>query len=310
MAAAVVRVARWRALVWPWASWKLATPVVRVLLVPAVVIALDWGTQFLVSHTLVLGQQVGMGGLVKIHYITDGGAGIFPVAPWLTPLVVVALLIAAAIHFRHQLASSSWWVQIAVGVAAGGWLGNTLEAFAVGHIIHFLQLWLGTLWILSPADAAIWVGGAVAGGSLLARRLRQWLPHTKGWAERASAVAAVGVVATGIAAATFLCASSFSAGGLYSTPAIATSAAQAARYTQSEVQQAWLNGTYSGSAGSWLVTPSQCAVLTRALEWEGPIPTTLTTTVAIDGPRQAVPTCELQARQSVPRASRQLGGAS
>lgn len=203
-----------------WRRWPA-----RVGVSALVVILLDWGTQFWVSHVLVLGQQIGSGGPVKIHYITDGGAGIFPVAPWLTPLVVVALLIAAAIHFRHQLASFSWWVQIAVGVAAGGWLGNTLEAFALGHIVDFLQLWLGTLWILSPADAAIWVGGAVAGGSLLARRLRQWLPHTKGWAERASAVTAVGVVATGIAAATFLCASSSSAGGLYSTPAIATSAA-------------------------------------------------------------------------------------
>ncbi|MHB1527204.1 MAG: signal peptidase II [Candidatus Dormibacteria bacterium] len=72
----------------------------------------------------------------------------------------------------------------------------------------------------------------------------------------------------------------------------------AARYTQSQVHQAWLNGTSAGSSGNWLVTPSQCAILTRALEWKGPVPTTLTTTVAIDGPRQAVPTCELQARQS------------
>lgn len=69
-------------------------------------------------------------------------------------------------------------------------------------------------------------------------------------------------------------------------------------YTRSQVQQAWLNGTYVGSSGNWLVTPSQCAILIGALGWKGPVPSALTTTVAPDGPGQAVPTCDMEARLS------------
>ncbi len=75
-------------------------------------------------------------------------------------------------------------------------------------------------------------------------------------------------------------------------------APMADHYTRSQVQQAWVNGTYVGSWGNWLVTPSQCAILTGALGWKGPVPSTLTTTVAPDGPGQAVPTCDLEARHS------------
>ena len=81
----------------------------------------------------------------------------------------------------------------------------------------------------------------------------------------------------------------------------------AARYTWSQVNQAWLNGTYAASVASWLLTPSQCKVLAPAAGWKGPIPTTLTTTVAIDGPHQAVPTCELQARKSVAQSIAAMG---
>lgn len=102
------------------------------------------------------------------------------------------------------------------------------------------------------------------------------------WRARVAVFSAVGVVLFGVGGV---------AVGRFVIPT-------AARYTRSQVQQAWVDGSYAGSSGNWLVTPSQCAILTRALGWKGPVPTTLTTMVAADGPRQAVPTCDLEARQS------------
>lgn len=70
-------------------------------------------------------------------------------------------------------------------------------------------------------------------------------------------------------------------------------------YTRKQIQQAWYNGTGAGSSGSWLVTPSQCSMIAAASGWHGPLPTMLTTSVAADGPAQAVPTCDLMARLNV-----------
>lgn len=130
-----------------------------------------------------------------------------------------------------------------------------------------------------------WAGPALGGAALLvvalllalaARRL-PWRPR------RVAVFTVAGVVLAGFGGAAI---------GRFVIP-------PAARYTEGQLQRAWHDGADAGASGSWLLTPSQCHVLTAALGWKGPIPTTLTTTVAPDGPAQAVPACEVLARQSV-----------
>ncbi len=133
-------------------AWRLAAAL------GAVVIALDQGTKALVEHHLVAGQDVdviGPLGLTLSHnrgiaFGLAGGGGI-----GLVLLTLVALTLVGIVFSRGPGRPGMW---IAVGLVAGGALGNLIDRLRTGAVTDYIDLphWPP----FNVADMAI-VGGIV-----------------------------------------------------------------------------------------------------------------------------------------------------
>lgn len=64
----------------------------------------------------------------------------------------------------------------------------------------------------------------------------------------------------------------------------------ARQVSQKDLGQAWVDGTYSGSNGHVMLTPSQCSTVASAGGWHGPLPAALTTTSEMNV-GEVLPTC-------------------
>ena len=157
----------------------------RVGATALVVVALDWGTQFWVSHALVLNHQIGSAGPVQIYYMENE----HQIAAWTILLGLVGVA-GVAVLLRRDLPHFPWWVQVASGAFLGGFLGNSLEDLVVGHVVDFIQIPLPVLGegVGNPADAGVFAGLAVAGGGGLAVAAIHRLPETlPGWLRHGAA---------------------------------------------------------------------------------------------------------------------------
>lgn len=165
------------------------------------VVALDWATQFWVSHTLVLGHQIWTGAPLQIHYMENGR----PDPAWTVPLLLVAATVVLVV-FRPFLSHVPWWVLVASGAAVGGALGNALEVIVVGHVVDFIQTPLPILGVCvgNLADAFTFSGVAVAAGGGLAVAAIHCLPETlPGWTRHAASTVLVGIIPLSLLLANF-----------------------------------------------------------------------------------------------------------
>ncbi len=179
------------------------------------VVALDWGTQYWVSHLGVaplantangavgpLRDAIWNGGPVQIYYAENGDQ----VPAWLIGLALVVTL-AVLVSLRRDLPHFPWWVQVAGGAALGGVLGNGLELLAVGHVVDCIATTLPLIdrEILNPADAGLLVGGSVAVGGGFALAVVKALPKAlPSWLKRGMAVVAITGLSVAVASAVFM----------------------------------------------------------------------------------------------------------
>lgn len=108
-------------------------------------------------------------GLFSLTYLTNTGAAFGLLAGeqgvWRQIFFVgVAVVALTAIVFLYRkLRSVSAWYVIALGLIAGGAIGNLIDRVRLGSVIDFLDLYLGTRhWpAFNIADSAITVGVAI-----------------------------------------------------------------------------------------------------------------------------------------------------
>ncbi|WP_062966360.1 signal peptidase II [Nocardia africana] len=136
-----------------------------LLVIAAVVLALDLGTKALVVAKMTPGEPISIiGDVVRLTLIRNSGAA-FSMATgmtWLLTLIAVAVVIGV-IRIGRTLRSLSW--AIGLGLVLGGALGNLVDRLfrspgpLQGHVIDFIAV---TKWwpVFNVADSSI-VCGAI-----------------------------------------------------------------------------------------------------------------------------------------------------
>lgn len=146
------------------------------------VIALDQLSKWWITHTFALYQsRVVLPGFFNLTFITNTGAAFGFLAGQETALrqaffvgVSITALVVLVIAYRH-LRHDGRLVVTALGLIAGGALGNLIDRLRLGRVIDFLDVYVGTHhWpAFNVADSAITIGaGLLIVGSLINRRAK------------------------------------------------------------------------------------------------------------------------------------------
>ena len=134
------------------------------LLLPCTAIgvaALDQASKaWIVSH-MGLGQcYATLLGFLDIRFVTNRGAAFGMMAGNGPFFVAVAVLVLAGMAFSYRaIRQADPWLATALGLLAGGTVGNVVDRLRLGYVVDFLDLrW----WpVFNLADSAICVGVAI-----------------------------------------------------------------------------------------------------------------------------------------------------
>jgi len=137
----------------------------RVALMAALVAVADQVTKLLLTGWLALGEsyRVIPGFFHLVNWRNTGAAwGMFQDSNWILAGVSVLTLVALVV-FRRSLQLEQSGHAIAVGLIAGGIVGNLVDRVRVGHVIDFLDFQIaGRHWpAFNIADSAICLGVAL-----------------------------------------------------------------------------------------------------------------------------------------------------
>ena len=141
-----------------------------VLLIAGVVLALDRLSKWIISTTIPLyGNIPVIPGFFKLTHVTNGGAafGLFSDSPselrivFLIFFSLLALAVVLALLWRHTQGLNS--TAFALSLILGGALGNLWDRVLSGHVVDFLEFYIGQyVWPdFNIADSAIVVGAAI-----------------------------------------------------------------------------------------------------------------------------------------------------
>ena len=134
----------------------------RVWLLALLIAVADQASKFWVRDSFVLGEsRTIVTDLFHFTYLRNTGAayGMFGGQNiWLAILSVVVL--ALMVIFRRAFLSSTWEHRLALGLLAGGILGNVCDRLKLGYVTDFLDFfWHGHHFpAFNIADSAICVG--------------------------------------------------------------------------------------------------------------------------------------------------------
>lgn len=153
-------------------------PMWTILIVAALVIAIDQGCKYLVANSLPLGGAwspfPGEHPVFQIIYTYNTGVA-FGLFKDLGPaFAVIALIVVGVILFySRKLRSDQWLTCVSLGLMLGGAIGNVIDRIRLGHVIDFLDVGIGTTrWYTSNvANVSIVLGVILLG---LATLLDEW----------------------------------------------------------------------------------------------------------------------------------------
>lgn len=118
----------------------------------------DQLSKFIVRRYMVLGQsKTVIKGLLSITHINNSGAafGLLPNKQWLFLLVALAAIVTAVIYIVKNKQTSNF-IQLALGLAVGGALGNLTDRFLFGKVTDFIDF---HFWpVFNIADSSIFIG--------------------------------------------------------------------------------------------------------------------------------------------------------
>ncbi len=132
----------------------------------AVVLAVDVASKRWIEAAYGLGEGVWLvEGVFKIVHVRNPGVafGMFGTLAWRYRVPFFLLTLAAAAWLLAHLwgqASRTLAGRLALGMIAGGAVGNLVDRFRYGEVVDFLDVWIGRFhWpTFNAADSAICVG--------------------------------------------------------------------------------------------------------------------------------------------------------
>jgi signal peptidase II len=140
--------------------------------VALLIIISDQLTKWWIRSNLALGQSIFDLGFFRLTYIHNSGAafGIFPGQS--LPLailsmvgIVILLVCAYAIYFRHFAYLNNRLDKVALGLILGGTVGNLIDRLRLGYVTDFISF---NLWpAFNIADSAVTIGVVLFVCSLL-----------------------------------------------------------------------------------------------------------------------------------------------
>lgn len=113
-----------------------------VLLVAAIVVALDQWTKSWVRASLPKGERVPLlGEWLMFQHVDNYGAafGLFQNANTLFTVVAIVLSIGMLIYVRY-LPSDGWFLRLLLGLMLGGALGNLVDRVTQGFVTDFILM--------------------------------------------------------------------------------------------------------------------------------------------------------------------------
>lgn len=140
-------------------------PQQKWLWVSLLVIALDQATKQIAEAYLVPHQAVNVLPYFDWYLTYNPGAAFSFLADaggwqrWF--FTIVAILVSGFIfHWLRNLSREETWTAIPLSLILGGAVGNLIDRLYLGHVIDYIQVWLGSYpWpAFNIADAAISVG--------------------------------------------------------------------------------------------------------------------------------------------------------
>jgi signal peptidase II len=141
-----------------------------VFLIAGLVLALDRLSKWVVARAIPLYGSINViPGFFKLTHVTNPGAafGLFSDSPSQYKIVfliffsVLALAVVSALLWRHNAGLNS--TAFALSLILGGAVGNLWDRILSGHVVDFLEFYIGQyVWPdFNIADSAIVVGAAI-----------------------------------------------------------------------------------------------------------------------------------------------------
>lgn len=159
-------------------------PNTRAILATAtVVLVADLGSKWLVQQNFALHESVQIFPGLALTYVMNPGAAFSMFASWSAsvrlPLFIVVTLAAlwAAWHYGKGLPEGDRLSALALGLVAGGALGNLVDRIRYGEVVDFIEVGVREIYtwpVFNVADSAVCVGV----GFLIYRSFRPYASHT------------------------------------------------------------------------------------------------------------------------------------
>lgn len=121
------------------------------------VLIIDRWTKYLIVENLSLGQTIPViRDFFHITHIQNPGAafGLFADKTWLLIMTTVFVLLII-IYLQYTLGKDNLWLSVALGLIAGGAIGNFIDRLQSGFVIDFIDFRGIWSYIFNIADAAI-----------------------------------------------------------------------------------------------------------------------------------------------------------
>jgi signal peptidase II len=126
------------------------------------IVLLDQLTKYWIQLRLLYAEQTTIiPGFFNLHHIRNTGAAWGMLAGWRILLILFSLaMLVLILRKRHELFYGFRGGRIAIGLLAGGIIGNLIDRIRLGYVVDFLDFYHGT-WhfpAFNVADSAICIG--------------------------------------------------------------------------------------------------------------------------------------------------------
>lgn len=137
------------------------------LVIAFIILALDLATKYWVESTMVYGQQIPITSFFNLILTYNAGAAFSFLSDasgwqrWF--LSSIALIASIVIIFLLRKYTDSQLFCLALSLVLGGALGNLWDRITLGHVVDFLDFYIGSYhWpAFNVADSAIFIGAVL-----------------------------------------------------------------------------------------------------------------------------------------------------
>jgi signal peptidase II len=137
------------------------------LAIAFIILALDLATKYWVESTMVYGQQIPITSFFNLILTYNAGAAFSFLSDasgwqrWF--LSSIALIASIVIIFLLRKYTDSKLFCLALSLVLGGALGNLWDRITLGHVVDFLDFYIGSYhWpAFNVADSAIFIGAVL-----------------------------------------------------------------------------------------------------------------------------------------------------